>query len=127
MANPSTADGFSTDPTIDRVYGYSDRWGYGSFVVANLFAYRSDEPTDLDDADDPIGPRNDEILQDLASQADLVVGAWGSPGDRYGRPKEVTQMLDSEIHALTELSSGNPGHPLFKDRNLEPSPYKYED
>ncbi|MFC4248309.1 DUF1643 domain-containing protein [Natribaculum luteum] len=127
MANPSTADGFSSDATINRVYGYSDRWGYGSFVVANLFAYRSSEPTDLDDVDDPVGPRNDEILQDVASKADLMVGAWGSPGDRYGRPKEVLQMLDINIHALTVLSSGNPGHPLFKDGDLEPTPYEYND
>lgn len=126
MANPSTADGFSSDATIDRVYGYSDRWDYGSFVVANLFAYRSDDPTDLDDVEDPIGPRNDEILRDLASKADLVVGAWGSPGDRYGRPKEVIQMLDDDIYALTVLSSGNPGHPLFKKRDLEPTHYQYD-
>lgn len=127
MANPSTADGFSSDPTIDRVYGYSNRWGYGSFVVANLFAYRSDEPTDLDDIDDPVGPRNDEILQNLASKADLVVGAWGSPGDRFGRPREVMEMLNVDIHALTVLSSGNPGHPLFKSSDLEPTPYECGD
>ncbi len=127
MANPSTADGFSSDATIDRVYGYSDRWGYGSFVVANLFAHRSDEPTELDTVEDPIGPRNDEILEHLTSKADLVVGAWGSPGDRYGRPKEVLQNLDTDIHALTVLSSGNPGHPLYKSRDLEPTPYDYDD
>lgn len=127
MANPSTADGFSSDATIDRVYGYSDRWGYGSFVVANLFAYRTDDPTDLDEVDDPVGPRNDEVLQNLTPRADLVVGAWGTPGDRYGRPQEVLQMLDSDIHALTELSCGNPGHPLFKDSDLDPTPYEYDD
>lgn len=124
MANPSTADGFSSDPTIDRVYGYSDRCGYGSFVVANLFAHRSSDPSDLDDVEDPVGPRNDEILQNIASKADLVVGAWGSPGDRYGRPQEVLKMLDEEVHALTVLDSGNPGHPLMKDGDLEPSPYE---
>lgn len=125
MANPSTADGFSSDSTINRVYGYSDRWGYGSFVVANLFAYRSDDPNDLDSVDNPIGPRNDEILQNLTSMADLVVGAWGDPGDWYGRPGEVLQMLDADIYALTVLSSGNPGHPLYKDSDLEPKPYDY--
>lgn len=127
MANPSTADGFSSDATIDRVYGYSDRWGYGSFVVANLFAYRSDEPSDLDGVDDPVGPRNDEIIKDLTSKVDIVVGAWGSPGDRYGRPQQVLKMLDTEIHVLTVLSSGNPGHPLFKDGDLEPTTYEYND
>ena len=127
MANPSTADGFTSDQTIDRVYGYSDRWGYGSFYVANLFAYRSEEPSDLDDVDDPVGPRNDEILRNLTAEADLVVGAWGSPGDRNGRPQEVLNMLDTDIHALTVLSCGNPGHPLFKDKDLEPTPYDYED
>ncbi len=125
MANPSTADGFSSDNTIDRVYNYSDSWGYGSFVVANLFAYQSDNPADLDTVDDPVGPRNDEILEALTSKADLVVGAWGGPGDRNGRPEEVLQTLNADIHALTVISDGNPGHPLFKDSDLEPTPYEY--
>lgn len=126
MANPSTADGLSDDPTIERVYGFSDRWGYGRFVVANLFAYRTAEPSDLDTVDDPVGPRNDDILHELASQAEPVIAAWGTPGDRHGRPEEVLDMLNIDLYALTVLSCGNPGHPLFKQRDLEPTAYEYE-
>jgi len=88
---------------------------------------KSDESTELDTVEDPIGLRNDEILEHLTAKADLVVGAWDSPGDWHGCPVEVLQSLDTDIHALTVLSSRNPGHPLYKSRGLEPTPYEYDD
>ena len=60
--NPSTADHIQDDPTNRRIAGFSRRWGYGGYVLANLFAYRSPDPKALKQARDPIGPENDTLL-----------------------------------------------------------------
>ena len=45
--NPSTADEGMDDPTIRRCSGYAQNWGYGGFMMVNLFAYRTTFPSNL--------------------------------------------------------------------------------
>ena len=47
--NPSTADHVKDDPTNRRIADFSRRWGYGGYVLANLFAYRAIDPQALAD------------------------------------------------------------------------------
>lgn len=47
MLNPSTADETLDDPTIRRVRSFSQREGYGSLVVVNLYAMRATDPKGL--------------------------------------------------------------------------------
>jgi hypothetical protein len=58
---------------------------------------------------------------------DVVKVNLGFSGWRYSRPEEALQNLDTDIQALTVLSSGNPRHPLYRSRDLEPTPYEYDD
>jgi hypothetical protein len=37
--NPSKADGKRDDPTIRRMIGFTDSWGFGRMIVINLYAY----------------------------------------------------------------------------------------
>ena len=37
------------------IAGFSQSWGYGGYVLANLFAYRAISPKTLKQAPDPIG------------------------------------------------------------------------
>jgi hypothetical protein len=57
--NPSTADGSTDDNTSRVCINYAKRWGYGSLLLGNLFAYRSKDQSALRRVLDPIGPDND--------------------------------------------------------------------
>ena len=57
--NQSTADEKNDDPTIRRCINYARKWGYGSFLVANLFVYRLANPTKLRYVKNPVGNDND--------------------------------------------------------------------
>lgn len=119
--NPSTADATSDDPTVRVCVQYARRWGYGTLLIGNLFALRSVSPAALLKAHDPIGPTNDTYLHELQSQAALTICAWGNRGIYLNRAAQVLQRLNNP-HCLVKLSSGQPGHPLYKPAALAPIP-----
>lgn len=119
--NPSTADERVDDPTLTRCINYAKAWGYGGVCMANLFAFRATEPADMKKAQDPIGPQNDKWLKKLASEADLVVAAWGNDGGYLSRSKQVVKILPS-LYCLKVNKSGEPAHPLYQKVNLQPIP-----
>ena len=55
LLNPATADEIDDDATITRCKGFAERWGYSGIVVCNLFAWRSTDPSVLNEVDDPVG------------------------------------------------------------------------
>ena len=73
MCNPSTADAVSNDKTITRITNFTKSWGYGGFVVGNLFAFRSPHPKDLKTAEDPEGKKNKKYLRRLIKDAEMVL------------------------------------------------------
>jgi hypothetical protein len=119
--NPSMADAVVNDPTSTVCINYARRWGYGTLLLANLFAYRSTTPRILRTTPDPIGPENDLHIQQLQAEAALVVCAWGNMGNVLNRDIQVLSMLNAP-HCLTKLKSGQPGHPLYKSAALMPMP-----
>jgi hypothetical protein len=119
--NPSTADATVDDNTSRVCLNYAQRWGYGTVLMGNLFAYRSTDPGALKQVEDPVGPENDGWLQRLQAQADLVICAWGEWGSLYGRDQVVLAGLKDPF-CLVKLTSGRPGHPLYKRRDLRPIP-----
>lgn len=125
MLNPSTADEVDDDKTIRRCIGYAKDWGYGSLVVANLFALRSKNPENLYDHDAPVGPDNDAHLRDVCDDAEMVVAAWGQHGDLQGRGPDVVSMLDVDLYALDTTEDGHPNHPLFQPKDAEPEVFDY--
>jgi hypothetical protein len=78
MLNPSTADAEQDDPTIRRCMTFTQKFGYDSMVVVNLFALRATDPRELLDAEDPLGPENGIWVRKACHQGALVVAAWGS-------------------------------------------------
>jgi hypothetical protein len=116
MLNPSTADAFTTDPTITRCVRFARREGCGSIRVVNLFALRATDPRSLSlPGRDPVGPSNDRFLDDHA-QAHLVVAAWGAGGTLNGRAREVGQRLAAAgvpLKCLGVTAAGHPRHPLY--------------
>jgi len=122
--NPSTADAESDDNTSRVCINYAKHWGYGGLLLGNLFAFRSTDPSALYTALDPVGPDNDVWLQKLQAEASMVVCAWSATGSYRNRDKSVLSFLQNP-HCLTKLKTGHPGHPLYKNANIQPIPYTY--
>lgn len=121
MLNPSTADATNDDATIRKCVAYAKRWGFGALCVGNLFAFRATDPKDMKAAADPIGPENDATLARLASEAGVIVAAWGAHGTHMSRDKAVMKMLPT-INALHVTKDGSPGHPLYLKGDATPFP-----
>tara|TARA_B000000557_G_C20755605_1_gene435065 strand:+ start:45 stop:524 length:480 start_codon:yes stop_codon:yes gene_type:complete len=117
--NPSTADEIKNDPTIRRCIRFSMDWGYGGYIMGNIFAYRSTDPKNLLKIDDPIGADNDYWLKKLYDEASLTIGAWGNHGRILNRGEKVNNMLKS-FHCLKITKLGYPSHPLYLSSKLKP-------
>jgi hypothetical protein len=121
MLNPSTADAAQDDPTIRRCIDFSQRWGFGSLTVVNLFAWRSPVPEALLRVEDPVGPRTPAVLGEVIRGADAVVAAWGNL-----HPALVTRTAPSRASlppsalCLGLTARGEPRHPLYVPGDTSP-------
>jgi hypothetical protein len=120
--NPSTADATKDDPTIRRCLGFARSWGFGQLIVANLFAYRSTDPSVLKSVSDPIGPRNNRWLKTLSDEAALTIAAWGMHGTLHRRGELLLPSLKN-AHHLGRTRDGHPRHPLYLSRKAVPIPF----
>jgi hypothetical protein len=123
MLNPSTADEKRLDPTLRRCLGYAQDWGYGRFVITNLFALRATDPRAMKAHPEPIGEDNDAHLIEQAQQADLVLCGWGAHGKHRQRNRAVLDLFKThgiDLHYLVITAGGQPGHPLFLSSELRP-------
>ena len=117
--NPSTADEKVDDPTIRRCIRYAKDWGYAGLCMTNLFAFRATLPEVMKAQVDPIGPDNDMYLLDMASDAEVIIAAWGVNGYYNGRDKEVIGLIKN-LHHLGLSNNGYPRHPLYLKKDLKP-------
>ena len=81
-------------------------------AVERLLEYKATYPRDLKAASDPVGPRNNHWLRQLASETSLVVAAWGNDGAFRDRASKVKTLLPN-MHYLKMNKSGQPAHPLY--------------
>ena len=116
--NPSTAGEEADDPTIRRCVNYAKNWGYGGFIMVNLFAYRSTLPSKLKKVKYPVGNENDKYIVTLSKKADITVAAWGNNGNLYSRDKQVFNLVSS-LMCLRINKSGQPAHPLYLKKDLK--------
>lgn len=132
MLNPSTADGDLDDNTIRRILDYSKRWGYGSLAVGNLYAFRATQPPDLKAAADPIGPEADAYLRQIIGESSRVMVGWGMSPRKLGIPgwgtrvamiESLTRAQKMVPYALGVTTKGDPLHPLYLAKELEPRPW----
>jgi hypothetical protein len=129
--NPSTADESQFDNTLRRCVRFADSWGYGSFVMLNVFALRSTDWRGLKMVRDPVGPRNDTWIDQMTAEVEnnggIVICCWGShvKDVRGGRERTAT-ICDglSYPYYIRLTKSGYPEHPLYLPSTLEPEPWK---
>lgn len=96
--SPSTEDEEANDETIRKCIGYAKRWGYGKLIMANLFAFRSTDPSLLKRVEDPVGPDNDSYIQKCVSESNLVIACWGN----HDKLLNLAKIL---MDSLPDLSS----------------------
>jgi hypothetical protein len=134
MLNPSTATDTADDPTIRKCIGFSKRWGYGSLVVTNLFAFRATNPKDLircveANFERAVGKDNLEILKAISDRSDLVVAAWGANLNHIrlrGTDNAVMKFLDKPLHCIGLTKDGHPLHPCMAAYTDSPIPFTRE-
>jgi hypothetical protein len=120
--NPSTADEQRLDPTLRRVRGFSHQWGFNTFIMTNVFAFRATLPKDMRKAPDPIGSENDRVLIETARACEHVVACWGGlsnfPRSLRHRAASIRIMLRDAgrpVQCLGCNDDGSPKHPLYLD------------
>jgi hypothetical protein len=124
MLNPSTADDVDNDPTVERCERRARMWNYGGLIVTNLFAFRSTDPAYMKAALDPVGPDNDAAIVAAATDAQLVVCAWGKDGLHLGRGDVIRKRLSmfTPLYCLRiSESTQQPWHPLYLPYSLKPT------
>lgn len=124
--NPSTADEQALDPTLRRIREFSRQFGFTTFVMTNLFAFRATDPRDMMKAVDPVGPENDDALLGMALASKMIIAAWGTKGNYGARADAVKKLLRQAGHTLYCLDrndGGSPKHPLYLKGDLKPIPY----
>ena len=122
--NPSIADENIDDPTITRCINFAKDWGYGTLLMANLFAFRSTYPKDIYLIDDPIGKDNDHYILECVKQSDLIIACWGNNGTYMDREKIIKELVPN-LYCLQKNKNGTPHHPLRLPRDINPIPFNF--
>lgn len=122
LANPSKGNEFDLDPTLTRCADYTERWGFSEMRVVNVRAWVSTDPKGVPADPLGIGPENDGHIIEQAALAGRVICGWGALGGERGR--RVLQLLRPYCtpRALALTKAGEPGHPLYLAKKLEPFP-----
>lgn len=130
MLNPSTADEFETDATVERCVRRAMRHqDCVGITVTNLFAYMATDPEEMKRVGEAaIHPENDhEIITAVSTSAYTICG-WGNHGAHLGRAAKVLAMLqeaelDHKLFALAVNGTGEPQHPLYIPYTVSPMPF----
>lgn len=127
MLNPSSADADVDDPTVTRCVNFARLWGHTGVIISNLFALRTTDPRRLFRANDPVGGRNAEFVLAATARPDVtrVVCAWGVNGAYANAGDSMRKQLRERgvlPCALRVTNGGQPAHPLYLPRHLEPVP-----
>lgn len=90
-------------------------------MIVNLFAMRTPSPQQMMREEQPIGPKNNEILKQVADNAayDKVIAVWGDDGEYKNRGSEVKKLF-RQLWVLGVSQSGNPRHPRFLPGDVIP-------
>ena len=134
MRNPATivGDEGRKHPTRNYCCLHATKWGYGTCTEVNLFSLRAGGKPQLLEASrrgcDLVGPKNDRVIYEAVSKADLVVVAWGSTDNDVlqHRADEVWGLirpLGKDLRCLGKNGGGSPRLP----RGYSPQVGRVED
>ena len=124
MFNPANAkeDPRRFSPTRRRCIHFAESWGFGALTTVNLFAYRANSKQEVFQANfytEVVGPENDRVILDAASNAGMVMAAWGCLENtqlfvnRSNQVVKLLQPLGKQLYCLEKNSDeyGSPARP----------------
>lgn len=136
MLNPSTADAFKNDPTVQIIEKLANAMGFSGYIVLNMAAFRATEPKDMLNQADPIGAHNKQVI---ASTIRSVVHRWRTKpsillayGNNVEKIPNGIPYVNSIIQTCSEYGNllhlemtkkGHPRHPLYFDTSKIPQRY----
>jgi hypothetical protein len=109
---------------------FARAWGCGGQLVGNVHAYRATDKYRLLEVDDPVGPKNDLMILEMAAQAKTVVLAYGQPPKSLRARGQKLESLLRRHPGLCHLrlsQDGTPVHPLYLPSTLRPKPHRVKD
>jgi hypothetical protein len=124
--NPSIAEPIElgkSDPTIEKIKRISNKLGYDTFIMLNLYPQRATNPNDLDRLfNQEIHQRNlieiEKILKEFKHHH--VIGAWGNLIHKRAYLKtcledinELVKKYEMKWMCFDINQSGQPKHPLY--------------
>lgn len=130
MLNPSYGNGHADDPTITKLVTIANAHGFGGISIVNLFDVKTpDFKRDIRSQKISSGitsAQNDKYIDDVLSEYDEILLAWGHDGAYLNRDREVLNRLpsDKKYLCLGVNKNGTPKHPghLANNTSLEEFP-----
>lgn len=136
MLNPSTADAFKNDPTVQLIENLAKSMGFGGYIVLNVAAYRATEPADMLKQKDPIGQHNLDVISWTVRAVinrwvitPAILLAYGNNVDKLPNGKQhVLSIIDTckdigNLLCLEITKRNHPRHPLYFDTSKVPQRY----
>ena len=127
LMNPSVACTDYSDPTLHKTGKFARAWGYGGQLVGNVHAYRATDKNRLLEVSEPVGPKHDKMILELAAAAKTVMLAYGQPPKNLrARGQKLESLLRSHpgLCHLRLAQDGTPIHPLYLPSTLRPKPHR---
>lgn len=133
LLNPSDAGESNDDPTTIRCVNFAAYWKFSKMTICNMLPFVATDPKDLKkwlEGDSKEVEyflyENRDWLYKTFVETDLIVCGWGSNkipqlakrmfGNALGKAGMTTMCLKIN-------KDGNPAHPLYLPRDLEPIPF----
>lgn len=127
MLNPSTADDEYDDPTVNRLYHFSESHGYGGFMVVNLVPYISPDPKIMLEwvkhteyhKKSMVYHKNLQWVSTSVSACGRknVIFAWGNKADNpliYPVAQQIITLHGEEARMFGLTNKNHPIHPLYQ-------------
>lgn len=127
--NASKADEEIDDLTVTKGQHWAAEWGFGVFVMANIFGYKATDPEELyplgDDAISHPDERdaNDEAIAKAVNRADRIVLGWGNHGAFLNRGLAVLDYIRGQHRSVWCFGQTQDGHPKHPSRIAYASPF----
>lgn len=120
LLNPSVGNATQDDPTIRRLYYFTEKMNLGGFYVGNLYANITPYPKELYQKKLGRDRTNLRHITAMSNHCKKVVYAWGQ---REKEPLWLRTII-SEPLCFGLTKKGSPKHPLYLNKQTQCIPFR---